>query len=139
MFRKNLVILVAIAMLLFAGCTTGGSFSTQNVTNVELSEPNFTVVAANVEGSSQAAYVFGFSFYNGVAANSFAVARIDGEDKLYDAAIQQIWAKYEAKHGPREGKKLAMTNIRTDSDNLNLLVYTEAKLFATADIVEFSE
>lgn len=134
-------LLFASALFLFAifvsSCTTGGSFISQNLTSVELSEPNYNIVAKNVEGSSEASYVIGVTYSAGSIANTMAVARVSGTAKLYDDAIKSLWKNFEAEYGSADGRKLALANVRIDNDMLNLFLYTETKMFITADIVEF--
>ena len=52
-------------------------------------------------------------------------------------ALENLWKEYEEKHGSVIGKKLALVNVRYDSDALNLILYTKAKISIRADIVEF--
>jgi len=139
--RQKLVyiVLIPIFITLISGCYSAGSFLSQNVTNVELSDPNFTYVARNLEGSSKADYLIGVSFSTGFMANTFALVRVGGTETLYDDAVQMLWDKYKEKHGDIEGKKLALVNIRYDTDILNLFVYTQTKLYIHADVVEFVE
>ena len=63
-----LLVLFAGLLAIFSGCSAGGAFLAQNVTNVDLSESNFEIVARNVEGFSKAEYILGFSFSNGAVA-----------------------------------------------------------------------
>jgi hypothetical protein len=137
--KTVLLMLLPVILAFFSGCTTGGSFVAVNNTTVELAEPNFNIVAKNLQGSSEASYLIGFTYSQGTVTNTLALARVGGTAKLYDDAIQGIWKKYKEKHGETEGKKLVLANIRIDSDMLNLLVYTKAELFITADVVEFTE
>ena len=134
-----LLFLLPIILAFLSSCTTGGSFLAHNVTNVELSNPNFKIVAKNMEGYSKASYLIGLSYSTGNIANTLALVRIGGTAKLYDHAIQNLWKNYEEKHGETEGKKLVLANIRIDNDMLNLLVYTQTELYITADVVEFEE
>ncbi len=134
-----LIVLIPTLMAFLSGCYSAGSFLSQNVTNVELSDPNFNYVARNLEGSSKADYLIGVSFSTGFLANTFALVRVGGTATLYDDAIQDLWKKYKEKHGDLDGKKLALVNIRYDSDIINLFVYTQTKLYIHADIVEFTE
>lgn len=139
---RNKIIHLFILCALFAfqyGCTTGGSFLAQNITNVDLSNANFSIVARNVEGYSKASYLIGFSFSTGNIANTIALFRVGGTAKLYDDAVQNLWANYREKHGSTEGKKLVLANIRYDTDMINLLVYTQTELYMTADVIEFGE
>lgn len=138
---KNSILLFLFLILLtyLSSCTTGGSFLAHNITNVELSEPNFKIVAKNLEGYSKASYLFGLTYSSGVIANSLALVRIGGTAKLYDDAIQNVWKNYKEKYGDTEGKKLVLANIRIDTDMLNLLVYTQTELYITADVIEFEE
>jgi hypothetical protein len=134
-----LLFLLFLLLVLFSACTTGGSFISQNATAVELSEPNFNIVAKNVEGSSKAAYIIGVTYSAGSIANTLAFARVSGSKKLYDDAVKDLWKNFEAEYGDPEGKKLALVNIRIDNDMLNLLLYAETELFITADVIEFIE
>jgi hypothetical protein len=131
------ILLLFVILIIFSGCTTGGSFISQNVTNVELSEPNFNIVAKNVEGSSKASYIIGVTYSAGSIANTLAIARVSGSEKLYDDAVKDLWKNFEAEYGDTEGKKLALANVRIDNDMLNLILYAETELFITADVIEF--
>ena len=138
---KKTVLLIGFLFLIsyLTGCTTGGSFLANNVTNVELSEPNFEIVAKNVEGYSKASYLIGLTYSSGSIANTLARSICGGTVKLYDDAIQNLWDNFKLKNGDIEGKKLVLANIRIDNDMLNLLVYTHTELFITADVIEFTE
>ena len=140
MKKNKMVWLVSLAgLIIFCGCTTGGSFLANNTTNVQLSEPNFKIIARDVEGKSEAEYLLGLSYSYGFLANTLAIVRIGGSEKLYDDAMKDLWKNYKEKYGETEGKRLALVNIRYDSDILNLLLYTRTKLFINADVVEFVE
>jgi hypothetical protein len=140
MIQKIALFSFIIASLIFlSGCTAGGSFLANNVTSVELSDPNFEIVARNVEGHAQADYLIGFSFSTGFVANTFALVRVGGTAKLYDDAIQNLWKNYREQHGDTEGKNLLLVNIRYDTDILNLFVYTQTDLYINADVIEFVE
>jgi hypothetical protein len=139
MKKTILLFLFLILLTYLSSCTTGGTFLAHNVTNVELSKPNFKVVANNLEGYSKASYLIGFTFSSGSVSNTLALVRIGGTAKLYDDAIQNVWKNYKEKYGDIEGKKLVLANIRIDNDMLNLLVYTQTEMFITADVVEFEE
>ena len=136
--KKVVLILFTLSLLFtFGGCSTGGAFITHNATSVELSEANFNIVARDLEGYSKAEYILGATYSRGNVSNTFALARIGGTAKLYDDAIKSIWKKYEEQYGSKEGKKLALINIRADNDMLNLILYTQTELYLTADVVEF--
>ena len=137
--RIIMILVIGTLLVIFSSCTTGGSFLAQNVTNVELSDPGYKFVARNVEGQSKADYLFGISYSTGQMANTLALFRVGGSAKLYDDAIQNLWKKYQDNYGEIDGKKLALINIRYDTDILNLLVYTQTELYINADIVEFKE
>ena len=139
--RTNLGIflLIPLMLTLFSGCFTGGSFLSQNVTNVELTDSEFTIVAKDLEGYSKAEYLLGFSYSSGFLTNTAALVRIGGSAKLYNDAIKNLWKNYQAKYGETEGKKLLLANIRYDTDILNLFVYTQTELYIHADVIEFEE
>jgi hypothetical protein len=138
MISKYLIYpVVLVSAMLFSGCLNTGMFLSTNNTEVELSSNNYEIVATNVSGEAKAGYILGLSFSAGAATNTFAIARVSGSGMLYMEALENLWADYEEKHGSVLGKKLALVNVRYDSDVLNLLLYTEAKISIRADVVEF--
>ena len=123
-----------------AGCATSGLLNSANVTNVELSEGNYELVATNVSGNSSAAYVLGFSWSYRAEPRTVALFRASGDEMLVNAAMEDLWASFEAEHGPAAGRKLALVNVRFDSDAANYLgFYSEQKVTIRADVVEFVE
>ncbi len=138
--KKIIYLLVSITLIaLLSGCGTAGAFQTMNVTTVELSKPNFNIAARDVHGSATRGYLVGISYSQGSDIGTFALIKVAGVEKLYDAAMKDLWNNYREKYGDPEKKKLALVNIRQDTEILNTLVYTQAKYFITADIVEFVE
>ena len=132
-------VIVIVSALALSGCATGGMFVAGNLTDVQLQKNNFKIVARDVSGEAQAGYLFGASFSMGATSNSFALIRVSGTGMLYKEALQNLWKNYEATNGPVEGKKLALVNVRYDSEALNLFVYTQPRLSIRADVVEFTE
>lgn len=133
---KNFYLFFALAFL-FAGCTNSGAFLSVNQTNVELGEGNYSLTATGVEGQAQAAYIIGLSYSSGFIANTVALVRVSGSEKLYADALDNLWQNYESNHGAISDKKLALTNIRYDTDIVNLILYTQVKITVRADIIEF--
>ena len=132
---------VAVCVLIaamFAGCASVGMFTASNLTEVQLQKDNFIIVAKNVSGEAEAGYLFGSSLSLGMMTNTVAVLRVSGTGMLYKEALEDLWKNYEAVHGPVEGKKLALVNVRYDADALNLFVYTHPKVMIRADVVEFT-
>jgi hypothetical protein len=134
-----LVFTCMVASLLISGCSAGGAFVASNVTDVQLQKNNFKIVARNISGEAQAGYLIGGTFSMGITSNTFALIRINGSGMLYKEALENLWKNYETANGPVEGKRLALINVRYDSDALNLIVYTQPKIIVRADIVEFTE
>jgi hypothetical protein len=58
---------------------------------------------------------------------------------LYKEALEDLWINYEKDHGATNGKRLALANIRYDTDILNLLIYTKVMVGVRADVIEFTE
>jgi len=138
--KKSILILSSLLLLAYlTGCSAGGSFMANNVTNVDLSEQNFEFVAKNVEGFSRAEYVIGISYSSGFMANTLALVRTGGSAKLYDDAIKNLWDNFKLEYGSTEGRNLLLANVRYDTDILNLLLYTQTDLYIHADIIEFEE
>ena len=138
--KKSILILSSILLMAYlTGCSTGGSFMANNVTNVDLSEQNFEFVARNVEGFSRAEYVIGISYSSGFVANTLALVRTGGSAKLYNDAIKNLWDNFKLEYGSTDGRNLLLANVRYDTDILNLLLYTQTDLYIHADIIEFEE
>lgn len=129
--------LALLSALMLSSCANTGLFFSANNTQVELSESNYEIVATNVSGEAEAGYLLGISFSAGAATNTVALARVSGSGMIYTEALENLWKDYEEKHGSVIGKKLALVNVRYDSDALNLILYTKAKIAIRADVVEF--
>ncbi|MBF0429663.1 MAG: hypothetical protein HQK83_00170 [Fibrobacteria bacterium] len=129
--------IITTSLLLFSGCSNTGMFTATNRTNVELSQPNYEMVATNVTGKAKSGYVLGVSCSMGGQAGALALFRVMGRGHLYHEALTNLWKNYEEKHGSVAGKKLALVNIRYDADLLNLLLYTQVGIAVRADVVEF--
>lgn len=134
-----LILLLTLAALTAAGCASAGMFPSANVTEVQLQRGNFKIVARNVTGEAEAGYLFGSSFSLGMSTNTFALFRVSGSGMLYKEALENLWKNFEASNGAIEGKRLALVNVRYDSEALNLFVYTQPKVMIRADVVEFAE
>lgn len=133
------IYLAGLLVVILSGCSSSGAFLASNQTNVELGEANYTIVATGVHGEAESGYILGLSYSSGFIANTFALARVSGTDKLYSDALDNLWENYESNHGAIGDKKLALTNVRYDAEILNLILYTGTKITVRADIVEFNE
>lgn len=131
------LILVFVATFFFAGCTSSGAFLSSNQTLVNLNEGNYSLTATNIAGEAEADYIFGVSYSNGFAASTIAIARVGGTGALYAEALENLWTNYEKNNGMRSDRKLALTNVRYDTDILNLIIYNKVKITVRADIIEF--
>lgn len=127
------------AVLSLTGCATAGLFSSANLTNVELGEGNFRLIATDVSGEAAAEYLLGFSGSVRGELQTVAMYRLSGSGMLYREAIADLWSNFEADHGSTEGRSLALVNVRFDSDATNVLgLYTKSLLSIRADVVEFA-
>jgi hypothetical protein len=135
--RYFALVLAFLAMPFLAGCAQSGLFASANLTEVQLNQANYQIVATDVSGQSEAGYLLGLSFSSGVSTQTLALWRVNGTGYLYKEALADLWANFTAEHGEITGRKLALINVRYDSDHLNLLVYAKPKLSIRADIVEF--
>ena len=136
--KIRILSLLLLGTIVLSGCSNMGMFIASNSTQVELSEANYTLVATNVTGSAEAAYIIGVSNSWGLTTNVSGLFKMAGSSEtLYKDARENLWKAYEAEHGSAEGKKLALVNIQYDADTKNFFVYTKGKITMTADIVEF--
>ena len=132
-------LLILFFAILLIGCVNTGMFVAINETNVELSEANYNIAAANVTGESSAGYLLGFSYPFGATTGTLALVRVSGSGMLYREALENLWQQYTEKYGDIKGKKLALVNVRYDIDTINLILYTEARVSIRADVVEFTD
>jgi hypothetical protein len=139
---KKQLIVVSVLLILAGsqpGCVSTGMHSSTNLTNVELSQANYQIIARSVSGEARAGYIFGASFGLGMFTQTFGIARVSGERALYHAAMNNLWQNFENRFGTVEGRRLALVNVRYDVDALNLFVYTEPRVTIHADVVEFTQ
>jgi hypothetical protein len=129
--------LLLLAAAGLSGCAQTGMFAATHLTEVQLNQDNYRLVATDVAGSAKAGYLLGISYPAGMATNTLALARVQGTGLLYKEALADLWADFAAKYGPVADRKLALVNVRYDSDNLNLLLFTRPTLSIRADVVEF--
>lgn len=135
---KNLSLLSLFALcLLISGCGNSGAFLATNSTEVHLNEANYNIVAINVTGSAESAYIFGASHSWGVATQSFGLIPLEGSKTLYKDAREDLWNAFEEQYTSVEGKKLALVNVQYDAATINYFLYTHAKITITADVIEF--
>jgi hypothetical protein len=137
---KNKIIYAVILLFslsLIYGCSTSGMFTSANMTNVQLRQANYKIVATNISGESEAGYIIGVTFPAGPLTQTLALARVSGTGMLYQEALENLWKNYEEKYGKAEGDKLALINVRYDTDALNLFLYTSAKIYIRADVIRF--
>ena len=134
---RRIIFLFVISLFTVYGCTTAGTFQSQNVTNVELSETNFDILARNVSGTAHADFLLGISSSTGSVSNTLALVRVGGTPTLYNDAITDLWDNFEDDYGSADGRNLVLANVRYDTDILNLVVFTKTTLIIHADVIEF--
>jgi len=137
MKTKKYAFTVLILAVVLTGCSNTGAFLSANQTIVNLNEGNYTIHATNVTGEASSGYIFGVSYSTGLAASSFAIARVSGTGMLYAEALEDLWTSFEEEYGTVGDQRLALANVRYDSDILNLVVYSQIKITVRADIIEF--
>ena len=129
---------LGFAWTMLIGCASAGRFNAMNLTNVELSEGNFHVIATNVYGEASAQYLLGFSLAQGGEMHTVALIPLSGDRLLYKVALENLWRNFEQAHGKVEGRSLALVNVRFDADAINaLFFYTKPKISIRADVIEF--
>ncbi len=133
--------LLTISLMAATGCATSGLFPSTHLTNVELSENNYRIVAKNVGGQASAGYILGLSGAFRGEMQTFGLIRISGEGMLYQEALDSLWRTFEQQYGQAvEGSRLALVNVRYDAEALNVLgFYTKPTVVIRADIIEFTD
>ena len=131
--------LLLVCAVMLSGCANSGAFLAGNITDVQLSDPNYEIVAANVSGTATSGYILGLSFGSGPTTTTLALARVSGDRALYETALANLWQNFRDQHGEVEGRTLALVNVRYDVSALNLILYTEPTVTVRADVVEFTD
>lgn len=135
--KSRVSALIAVAGLLISGCASTGLTASSHLTNVQLHDANYRVVATNVSGEASSEALLGFSIGIGFGATQVALIPLDKNRLLYGTAMKSLWDNFESKHGPVVNRRLALVNMRYDSDALNLFFYTKVSTVLVADVVEF--
>ena len=139
MRRSSWLLALLFTFLIMTGCATTGAYNTANLTEVQLSEANYEVVATNVKGEASAGYVIGVSGGVYRQMQTIALFRVSGSGMIYGDALKNLWDNFRKKHGETKNRDLALVNVRYDTEALNLLVYTKPTVAVRADVVEFTE
>jgi hypothetical protein len=137
---KPLKLLLALLFTtaVLSGCGSTGALNSANITEVQLADNNYEIVATNMKGKASAGYLLGISTGAGNRQiQTFAIARLNGSSSLFGDAVENLWENFRDQYGKVEGRELALVNIRYDTDALNLFVYTKPTVSVRADVVEF--
>jgi len=137
---KPLKLLLALLFTtaVLSGCGSTGALNSANITEVQLADNNYEIVATNMKGKASAGYLLGISTGAGNRQiQTFAIARLNGSSSLFGDAVENLWENFRDQYGEVEGRELALVNIRYDTDALNLFVYTKPTVSVRADVVEF--
>ena len=92
MLKTIAVLLTVVLSLAFTGCAQSGMFASSSLTQVELSAPNYEIVATGVSGEAKASYLIGVTISTGPVTNSLSVKRLSGTGKLYQEALDNLWS-----------------------------------------------
>jgi len=131
-----IVTLLGAASLL-TGCAASGLTASSHLTNVELSDGNYRVVATNITGQASSKGIVGISVGFGMGGSQMSLIPLTEDRMLYKRAMQDLWNNFEERHGAPANRRLALVNVRFDSESLNLLLYTRLNTVIIADVVEF--
>jgi len=137
--RLIIIGLLGISSALITSCTSSGIFASANTTQVQLNKANYKIVATSVTGTATSKYILGLCYGFGIYNTAFGLIPLTKDRALYKLATLDLWTNFETKYGPVQGKRLALINVRYDTQALNLLVYASPTLTIVADVVEFTE
>ncbi|HEX6982080.1 MAG TPA: DUF6567 family protein [Balneolaceae bacterium] len=137
-FKSSLALL--FLSILLNSCASSGAFNAATLTEVQLSEADYEIIAVNVKGEASAGYILGVSGgFDARQIQTIALARISGSGMIYGEAIENLWENFRKEYGETEGRSLALINIRYDTEALNLILYTQPTVSVRADVIEFTE
>ncbi|MDA0194674.1 MAG: hypothetical protein O2887_06330 [Bacteroidetes bacterium] len=134
--NHSLIALLALALVI-SGCATSGISLSSHITNVELGSGNFSLISRGVSGQASSEGIIGISYGFGIGAHQMSLIPVTSNRMLYKTAMENLWSEFEASNGSVEGRKLALANVRYDSESLNLFIYTKLTVVIIADIIEF--
>jgi len=136
--KMNRVLVLAATLLWSLHCVSSGLSRPTTVTNVDLKEDNFRVVATGVSGEASSGLLFGVALPLGLTTQSIGIAHITGERDIQKAAMENLWKAVEEKVGPIKGKNYTLVNVTHDMTAANwLLFYARQTVVIRADVVEF--
>lgn len=119
--KRNLLLLLIsaglISCFLMTGCsTTHGNIGHSIVTDVQLSQANYTVIKT-VSGTAKADYAFGIG---------------PSEQDLRAQAKREMISKADL-----IGKSRALVNVTTDVKRSCFLIWRQIRVDASAEVIEF--
>ena len=138
--RRFLTTMYVIASsILLCSCISCGVNLSTHVTQVGLKVPNYQMVARSVSGSATVEGVLGVSYGFGLGASQLSLIPMSDNRTVYKTAMENLWSDFETDHGSIAGRKLALANMRYDSETLNTFFYTKLTVEVIADVVEFED
>lgn len=136
---------IPVLPLLFAvaafsvNCVSSGVSRPTSLTNVDLKEDNFKIVATGVSGEASSGMVLGLAMPAGFMTQAIGLFHVSGERDLQKAALDNLWKSVEEKVGPVKGKNYTLINVTHDGSAANwLLFYAKQTVVIRADVVEFT-
>lgn len=138
--RKTKQIMTLAAVACFSmHCVSSGVSRPTTLTNVDLKDSNYRIVATGVSGEASSGMVLGFAAPMGLTSTAIGVARVSGERDLQKAALANLWKNAEAQVGPVKGKNFALINVTNDGTAANWFgLYAEQTVAIRADVIEFT-
>lgn len=137
-FMRYFTLLSVLGLgVLLGGCSSTGLVASGHITNVQLTNPNFVIVATNVSGEASSKAILGVSFGLGMTTTQLAFIPLSNDRMLYKRAMKQLWSNFESGNGTTSNRRLALVNVRYNSESLNLILYTKVTTVVVADVVEF--
>src|SRR5690606_7664529 len=98
--RKRIFSMIAAGAMVFGGCASTGLTASSHITNVQLSDANYRIVATNVSGEGSAEAILGFSVGVGFGTSQVALIPLNRSRLLYGTAMKNLWENFESRHGP---------------------------------------
>jgi hypothetical protein len=90
--KKSLLTMAFLAaVVLLNGCASTGLTASAHLTNVQLTNPNFKVVATSVSGEATSKALLGVSYGAGIATTQFALIPLQENRLLYKTAMEKLW------------------------------------------------
>ena len=117
MLKTAGVLFVFVIQVLLTGCASSGLTASSHVTNVQMTNANFKMVATNVSEEATARAILGVSYGLGIATTQLSIIPLDDGGTLYQSAMKNLWANFETIKGAVANRVIESVTVYTGKNS----------------------